>query len=406
MSHKSSYLITRGGSLVYNRRVPKHAQDAFGCSFVRVSLGNNEGRARAIAESLTRKLDQIWASPSLKPVDVAALVAVAAPRVTTLSDARDRYLDERGRGKGQHFNKVSRLACDVLTRVAGDRDIATYNREDARAFVQHLAASGAKSGTIRRRLNSIKALMEYAYLEDGIEKRNPFARLQIPGEGSDRTKRGTFTSDQLRQAYETALGSDSEIKLLVPLLGETGCRLAEIVGLRLSDVDVEEGLIRIVPHPARRLKTRGSERVLPLVGAALEAMTILAAKRRKYGKLSDCLFPRYERDGLIMATHASNAVNKWLKRDFAGLTAHSLRHTMRDRLRAVEAPLDLIDQIGGWASVGSVGAAYGLGYDVGALRRWLEKTAIEVPRSTPRGGQPVFREEAFGARGRSDQWPP
>lgn len=40
-----------------------------------------------------------------------------------------------------------------------------------------------------------------------------------------------------------------------------------------------------------------------------------------------------ERDGLIMATHASNAVNKWLKGRNDGLTAHCLRHTMRDRLR-------------------------------------------------------------------------
>jgi integrase len=88
------------------------------------------------------------------------------------------------------------------------------------------------------------------------------------------------------------------------------------------------------------------------------------------------LFPRYERDGLIFATHASNAVNKWLKRDYDGLTCHCLRHTMRDRLRAVEAPFELIDQIGGWASVGSVGASYGWGYKVDALRRWLEKIAV------------------------------
>ena len=31
------------------------------------------------------------------------------------------------------------------------------------------------------------------------------------------------------------------------------------------------------------------------------------------------LFPRYIKDGKCYATHASNAVNKWLKRDFGGL---------------------------------------------------------------------------------------
>ena len=43
--------------------------------------------------------------------------------------------------------------------------------------------------------------------------------------------------------------------------------------------------------------------------------------------------------------------------------AHSLRHTMGDRLRAVECPMDMIDQIGGWRSVGSVGARYRDGFE-------------------------------------------
>jgi len=28
---------------------------------------------------------------------------------------------------------------------------------------------------------------------------------------------------------------------------------------------------------------------------------------------------------------------------------HSLRHSLRDRMREVEAPSDMIDQIGGWS---------------------------------------------------------
>lgn len=59
------------------------------------------------------------------------------------------------------------------------------------------------------------------------------------------------------------------------------------------------------------------------------------------------VFPRYIRDGLCRADNASAALNKWSKKDFDGLTGHSLRHTMRDRLRAVEYPMDMIDEIGG-----------------------------------------------------------
>ena len=45
---------------------------------------------------------------------------------------------------------------------------------------------------------------------------------------------------------------------------------------------------------------------------------------------------------------------------------------MRDRLRAVECPKDIVDQIVGWASV-SVGEAYGDGYPLDILSKWVTK---------------------------------
>ena len=56
--------------------------------------------------------------------------------------------------------------------------------------------------------------------------------------------------------------------------------------------------------------------------------------------------------------------------------AHCLRHTFRDRLRAVECPMDMIDQIGGWRSVGGIGASYGEGYEVEAQRAYINKLEI------------------------------
>ena len=39
---------------------------------------------------------------------------------------------------------------------------------------------------------------------------------------------------------------------------------------------------------------------------------------------------------------------------------HGLRHSFRDRLRAVDAPIEMIDRLGGW-SLKTVGQAYGDG---------------------------------------------
>ena len=51
-----------------------------------------------------------------------------------------------------------------------------------------------------------------------------------------------------------------------------------------------------------------------------------------------------------------------------------MRHSFRDRLRAVEAPTDMIDQLGGW-TLKSVGQGYGDGYDLALLAKYLCKIA-------------------------------
>jgi len=357
------YTLCRSGRYYYNRRVPKHAVQAYG-SFIRIALCKDPVEAAAYAKRLGNVLEGAWSNPSrLEPVDVAGIIESFKPRSSLLSEMAEEYLALR-----QIDQTPPRVALTTFISIAGDRHVRDYTREDAKLFVDHLEIKGNKTATIRRRINSLSAIMNYAYSELDLDKRNPFTRLFIRNEGHDVSKRGTFSKEQLKQGYDKALSSGSSVKLLMPILGETGCRLAEIVGLRLEDIDPESDLIHIRPNSARRLKNRTSERVLPLVGYARTAMVQAVSQAD-----DQWLFPQYIKSGHCYATHASNALNSWLKRDFGGLTAHSLRHTMRDRLRAVECPMDMIDQIGGWRSVGGVGASYGEGYRVQTIRRIMTK---------------------------------
>lgn len=295
------------------------------------------------------------------PINIPAVVNSFKPKAYLLSEMAEEYIS---------LKKIDRaspnLSLASFIELAGDRDVTSYVRDDAKLFVNDLQRHGNKTATIRRKVNSICAILNYAYAELDVDKRNPFSRLFIKGEGQDANKRGTFTLDQLKRGYDHALSSGSQVKLLMPLLGETGCRLAEIVGLELDDIDMTESLIHIRPNRIRRLKTSNSTKTLPLVGYAKEAM-LLALQHAD----DHCLYPRYLKDGTCRATHASNALGKWLKNDF-GMTAHSLRHTFRDRLRASGCPLELIDQIGGWSSIGTIGSRYGRGYELGAVRDQLE----------------------------------
>jgi integrase len=88
---------------------------------------------------------------------------------------------------------------------------------------------------------------------------------------------------------------------------------------------------------------------------------------------SDFMFPRYANVHSCNANSASAAINKWLKpRVPDNCVIHSFRHSMRDRLRAVECPSDIIDAIGGWTTTG-VGQRYGTGQPLEVKAKWMDR---------------------------------
>ena len=114
------------------------------------------------------------------------------------------------------------------------------------------------------------------------------------------------------------------------------------------------------------LKTSGSERQVPLVGASL-----WAAKQIIDNSQSKLAFPRYCSEKGVKANSASGSLNKWLsQRVPKGCVIHSFRHSFRDRLRDVRCPSEVIDVLGGWSLPG-IGERYGNGTVLRIKHSWL-----------------------------------
>jgi integrase len=284
-----------------------------------------------------------------------------------LSEARLFYCEMKGKADNKRFVQyTSRVVAEVIG-LSGDKIISAYTRHDALAFRDSLLDRNSSYATVKRNFECIRAVWNFAARENGINSVNPFANMNY-GNGAAPVKRMSIPIEDIRKIQSVCLEMDDDIRWLIALLSDTGMRLAEACGLFKQDIhlDGERPFIRLFGHQWRRLKTAGSQRDIPLVGASL-----WAAQRALENTETQFLFPRYCNEEGCKADHASNTLNKWLKEYVPrGCVMHSFRHSMRDRLRAVECPSDVIDQIGGWKAE-SVGKQYGEGYSLGNLAAWM-----------------------------------
>ena len=142
---------------------------------------------------------------------------------------------------------------------------------------------------------------------------------------------------------------NTEARLLVYAMADTGARESELIGLRDEDIFLNDDIpyIWIRPYKNNALKTSTSERKIPLVGSALYAFRQLPTGFIHYGN----------------ADSASTAINKYLRENNLKPTPdhslYSLRHTFKDRLRDAGAPEEVIDELMGHKKSGP---KYGRGH--------------------------------------------
>lgn len=309
----------------------------------------------------------------LTPAEVEAAQLLAGTVKPVLTDALTLYLRLHPKGSERAFKLYAQRTFDGLVAVIQDMEIDDLSRDHAHRYVEAMIKKGLATASIRRQLNSIRAVFEMYWREQEIEKRNPFSLIPIKSEGKDAKRRIPFTAPELSKLGMLCRAKDDDVRHIVSMLADSGARLAEIVGLALDDIDLEAETphVAIQPHPWRSLKNVGSERNVPLVGQALWAAKRIKANAKPKQRFA---FPRYTDGTNAKSTHASNTISKWLRAQGLEHTAHDLRHTLTDRLRAVGCPEDIRLAVGGWATQG-VGNKYGLGHGLQMMGEWLAKIA-------------------------------
>ncbi|WP_334150356.1 integrase [Hyphomicrobium sp.] len=258
----------------------------------------------------------------------------------------------------------------VLGRNAYLEDLTRTDALDFREWWQdRVIGEGVQVATANKDIGNLNRMIRTLNRARRLGLEPIFAELRIEGEKYGSRAPYTVEFIQTKILADGALdGLNPEARRVIYVCAEIGLRPVEVVNLT-------KGAIRLdcdVPHvvvqaEGRVLKTDHSERHIPLVGVALEAM-----------KMQPEGFPTYF-DG---SPALSATVNKFLSaHDLRPTDRHSLyslRHTFEDRLTAVEAPEKILCYAMGHKYSRP---KYGSPPSLEQLKGWLDKIAFRAPTS-------------------------
>lgn len=122
----------------------------------------------------------------------------------------------------------------------GDRRLCDLRPSDVASWLTRLTAGGLAPRTVREHRSALASLLRAAVVE-GLLDTNPAAGVKSPAVPSREAR--FLTPDELAR-LEAAM--DAWWRLTVPFLSDTGLRLGELAGLRVEDVDVLRGRVRVL----------------------------------------------------------------------------------------------------------------------------------------------------------------
>jgi integrase/recombinase XerD len=195
-------------------------------------------------------------------------------------------------------------------------------------FIHHMSRSGLSARSLARLISSMKSFYRFLIL-DGILKKNPAVNLTSP---KSWLSLPTFLSVKEVESLLCQPNEDEargiRDRAMLELLYATGLRVSELISLRMSDLNLEDGFLFC------RGKG-GKERIVPLGGSAKNAIIRYLSESRPGFLIreNDFLFLTYRgkpftRQGFwkVLKTYATQAKLE------DKISPHVLRHSFATHL--------------------------------------------------------------------------
>ena len=141
-------------------------------------------------------------------------------------------------------------------------------------YISFLFKSNLKSSSINRKISSIKALYLFLMKKNKIDI-SPIAEIIVPKQEKYLpTSMSESEVEKLLKSPNSKLKIEKRDKAMIEMLYATGVRISELINLKMTDIDTQRCVIKVLGKGSK-------ERLIPFGESALEALNDYLKDRYK-----------------------------------------------------------------------------------------------------------------------------
>lgn len=281
-----------------------------------------------------------------------------------------------------------------------DAPVDWWARATIRDYVAHLGAARAlRAATVKRRLACLKALFRWLETDEVVEV-SPFHKApvsvrlprRLPRDLSRAEVRQLLDSPRCRLLGRADFGRMT-VRLAILLMLSTGVRVGELAGIRLGDIRLADGVIRIHGKGSRERRvfvTDASVRKLMERYLALRTARGVMTEGLLVDDRGHTLSPQGIRQRLRAAALAAGMERR--------VTPHMLRHTAATQLLEAGVDIRFVQKLLGHQSIATT-QIYTQVSDISLQRVVAEARHLRrlTARTAPRAADAALEEPPAGA---------
>lgn len=237
---------------------------------------------------------------------------------------------------------------DLLELYDFYNDIINVNEVIAREYLEYLYSRQLNRNTISRKLSAIRSFYNYLVRDEVIDK-NYFKDINNPKKSRSLPKYAkTSDLDKMFNSFDNSKMYEQRNLLILEMLYATGLRVGELVSIRISDIDRNNNLIKVMGKGSK-------ERYVFYGSNASDVLDLyLEDGRRKIlkNKHSDYLFIN-KNGGMLSTRYVRKIIDDVVLKCEINyhISPHTLRHTFATDLLNNGADLMSVKELLGHSTI-------------------------------------------------------